>query len=280
MNTLILNKVINLVNHNETSPKKRFHVSSLNNFLIKFSLKNPKPHILNITYQDKEVNFMVVYDNDTLKTKIYTLDNIDLVFYHTIIKPKTIEQRINDIVKSTQTILGLQNKQFNNDELNTYIKYLNDIGSNTVLNDQFSKHLKTHLNKCILTDIKKNNTLSGDQHGGLLIKMLEDNADNMESPWISIFLTGILEWFDFTLLIASAFPIIGIPFNIINIIFSILRGDFWSIPASLIDMIPIIGNIIGTIMKLVAKFSRISIKFNKWSMKFSKANKANKVNKQ
>ena len=142
-------------------------------------------------------------------------------------------------------------------------------------NNFFIKQFNTHLNKSIInevTDYNQKNKIN-EQEGGILIKMLEDKLETMDSQVPSIILTGILEFIDLILLVLSAIPGAGIPFDIANIIFSILRGDFWGIIPSLIGFIPVLGDVVGTVMKVIAKVARIGGKIAKWTTKVNKITK-------
>ena len=172
-NNLTLNKVINIVNNTEKIINKSFYVSNINNFLNKFAQNNKECiYLLYITFDNKQLSYMVTFDADANKTKISLFDKFDLIIYHSLIKQKTASERINDIVNNTNIILKIQNKNIDESQSADYIKYLNSIDNNQFLNNFFIKQFNTHLNKSIInevTDYNQKNKIN-EQEGGILIK--------------------------------------------------------------------------------------------------------------
>lgn len=269
-NILVLHKVINLVSNNEYEPNKTFIIKYLDNFLHKFARQNQNnPYHISLTYNNTHLEYFIMYDNETLKTKIYKLDSYDGILFQTLIRPKNTEQRINDIVISAQKILG--DNALNSEQIETFKQNLKVINNDKLFNDVFFKET----NKCIIKNIKQN-----EQHGGVLIKMLEDYTEKLESPWPNIGLTVFLEIIDLILLVGSAVPLLGTPFDVASIIYYILRGDFWSIIPGVIDFIPVVGDVVGTVMKVFGKVGRMGSKIAKWSSKFNKVSKVGKFVKK
>jgi hypothetical protein len=282
-NKLVLNKVINVITNTEYVINKTFNVSNIYKFLNKFATNNnDSMYLLYITYNDKKLNYLVAYDVDKENIVIYTIDEYDIIIYETLVRKNDTDTRINNIINNTTTLLNRQNIKLSSGQKNTFKQKLLDLNNDKELNTTFINNFNREINKNIANEVYKYNkeNNSNDQEGGILIKLLEDVFDALPTPIPGILLTCVLEFIDFVLMILSAIPFIGTPFDILSFIFAILRGDFALIIPILVGLIPIVGDMIGTVMKVVAKFTRITGKIGKYAAKFSKKIKINKGQKK
>ena len=188
--------------------------------------------------------------NSNSNSKIITLDKLDYVIYSTLIYDKSIDDRINNIIINSTNFI----KDLDGDTLKKHLLYIH---YNYYFNDIFFNNY---------------NKLENDQSGGFLIKLIEDGLDNMKNPVPGMLFGGFLEFIDFILMIASAIPVVGMPFDVASIIFFLLRGDIIGAIASAIEFVPVIGDVAGTGIKVVTKFFRIMGKISKYSKKFKNKN--------
>ena len=62
---------------------------------------------------------------------------------------------------------------------------------------------------------------------------------------------------DILMIPPSSVPILGIPASILSIVLALIRGEYKYALASLITIIPIVGNIGGSVWKIVIKNNKL-----------------------
>lgn len=279
-NYIILNKITDIVCNNDIHVNKKFNVKSVEKFLYKFAKQNNNVYILYLTYDNTNLYYLVTRDNE--KIRIQKLDYIDVVLYESFIRNKTVDERINNIIENAEKHFNKAGVNLTAEKISELKKMLKFIGNNVYYNNFFVKKASEILKQQLEADIDSylNKNVINEQEGGVLIKMLEDHFENQKDPTASMILTGILEFIDLLLMLGSAIPIIGTPVDVLSILYAILRGTWTDIIPDLIGFIPVIGDVVGTIMKVFTKFTRISGKITKYTAKLNKLNKMAKKAKK
>jgi hypothetical protein len=140
-----------------------------------------------------------------------------LKYKEKFIKLKT-EKRIDDIIKNVKNIFKNNNYNISNIDFDKF--------KNNILELNYNNKLKKSLNNYI------------EQIGGGCYFTFMDIIDILLIP-------------------PSSVPILGIPASILSIVLALIRGEYKYALASLITIIPIIGNIGGSVWKIVIKNNKL-----------------------
>ena len=156
----------------------------------------------------------------------------------------------NDIVKLLQTKLFEYNILLNKLFACNYDSDLDEICKGYGMDDELLKMVKLEINKLsskyfeLIGYIRGPRTLS--MHGGWPL-----------TPKNSSTLTGIVDFIQFIIDIIGFIPGIGDVADIINVIISTVRGNFfWQGFGSMIAIVPIIGSFIGMPIKYISKYNK------------------------
>lgn len=242
-----------------------FHVKDKYKFMYNMLEYQPK----NITYSykfddgDKFVvchgdndDFMIEKINSDLHMKI--IEHICDLEYH------DPNKRMDSIINNLTIISEKYNMplKFNKEQITNIINKLNKgENKNKILEsrDQYLEKIK----KEHITNKQNIN-----QQGGFLIWLIEKyGIDTIPNDTIKNILWGTLEIIDIILLVLQAIPglqlVYGAGFIIdaIAIIYSFLRLDPWGMVGGVVSIIPIVGDILGVIIRIIGKIKAYTKRF-------------------
>jgi hypothetical protein len=144
------------------------------------------------------------------------------------IKLKT-EKRIDDIIKNVKIIFKNNDYDINNIDFDKFKYNILELNNNS----EFNHKLKESLN----------NLLANDND------IIQDGGSDCNFTFMDII--------DILMIPPAAVPILGIPASILSIVLALVRKEYKYALASLVTIIPIVGNIGGSIWKLVIKNNKL-----------------------
>jgi hypothetical protein len=165
-------------------------------------------------------------------------NNLPILLYHLHGKPKSKDKIIDSILKNTDKIIKENGIDISYDKkkLKKYFKDLDKEVNN-----------------------KSNNVIN--QEGGIAIWLLEKTLKKYAPNFISKIFSGILEIIDIALIITTSIPGLhatgtGFILDIIAIIYAFLRFDTIGLIGSIISLVPVIGDILGAVIKVSGKIAQ------------------------
>lgn len=192
------------------------------NHLDRFIKYQPESTLFGYKISDSKENRYYIGVKEQKGGQVKEVDNKQFYFLKTKLNSRNDDDRINSILNKVTKYKLIQNSQFNK--------------------------------------FKKNLNLLNRQEGGYFINLLEKRVDaygkGIGQKWLGWFLSGILDFIDI-LLVRWVLIQPNLMPKVVTLIYSILRFDIYGIVGGVLFFVPIIGSILGAIVKiggLIAKY--------------------------